>query len=49
MTTIDLSCYAGLLAMSMLTVNILFGLLLSTRYNPMKQWPHRKVPGFRDP
>jgi predicted ferric reductase len=32
--------------MSMLTVNILLGLLLSTRYNPMKQWPHRKIPIF---
>ena len=32
--------------MSMLTVNILFGLLLSTRYNPVKQWPHRKIPIF---
>jgi predicted ferric reductase len=46
MTAIDLSCYAGLLAMSMLTVNILFGLLLATRYNQMKQWPHRKIPIF---
>jgi predicted ferric reductase len=46
MTAIDISSYAGLLAMSMLTVNILLGLLLSTRYNPMKQWPHRKIPIF---
>jgi predicted ferric reductase len=46
MTAIDLSCYAGLLAMSMLTVNILFGLLLATRYNPVKRWPHRKIPVF---
>jgi DMSO/TMAO reductase YedYZ heme-binding membrane subunit len=46
MNAIDLACYAGLLAMSMLTVNILFGLLLSTRYNPVKQWPHRKIPIF---
>jgi DMSO/TMAO reductase YedYZ heme-binding membrane subunit len=46
MNAIDLACYAGLLAMSMLTMNILFGLLLSTRYNPVKQWPHRKIPIF---
>jgi DMSO/TMAO reductase YedYZ heme-binding membrane subunit len=46
MNAIDLACYAGLLAMSMLTVNILFGLLLATRYNPVKQWPHRKIPIF---
>jgi predicted ferric reductase len=46
MSVIDLSCYVGLLAMGMLTVNILLGLLLSTRYNPVKQWPHRKIPIF---
>lgn len=46
MSAIDISSYAGLLAMGMLTVNILLGLLLSTRYNPMKQWPHRKIPIF---
>jgi DMSO/TMAO reductase YedYZ heme-binding membrane subunit len=46
MNAIDLSCYVGLAAMTMLTLNILLGLLLSTRYNPMKQWPHRKIPIF---
>jgi predicted ferric reductase len=46
MNAIDISCYAGLLAMGMLTVNILLGLLLSTRYNPVKQWPHRKIKIF---
>jgi predicted ferric reductase len=47
MSAIDVSSYVGLLAMGMLTVNILLGLLLSTRYNPMKQWPHRKIPIFQ--
>jgi predicted ferric reductase len=46
MNAIDVSSYAGLLAMGMLTLNILLGLLLSTRYNPMKQWPHRKIKIF---
>jgi DMSO/TMAO reductase YedYZ heme-binding membrane subunit len=46
MTAIDLSCYAGLTAMILLTVNLLLGLLLSTRYNPVKQWPHRKIKIF---
>jgi predicted ferric reductase len=46
MNAIDISCYLGLVAMGMLTVNILLGLLLSTRYNPVKQWPHRKIPIF---
>jgi predicted ferric reductase len=47
MTAIDVSCYVGLVAMGMLTVNILLGMLLSTRYNPVKQWPYRKIPIFQ--
>jgi predicted ferric reductase len=47
MTAIDASSYAGLVAMGLLTVNILLGLLLSTRYNPQKQWPHRKIKIFQ--
>ena len=46
MTAIELSSDAGLVAMVLLTINILLGLLLSTRYNPVRQWPHRKVPIF---
>lgn len=46
MTAIEVSCYFGLLAMGLLTTNILLGLLLSTRYNPVKQWPHRKIKIF---
>ena len=29
--------------MVLLTVNILFGLLLSARYNTVRRWPHRRV------
>lgn len=47
MTAIEVSSYAGLLAMGLLTLNILLGLLLSTRYNPVKQWPHRKIKIFQ--
>jgi predicted ferric reductase len=47
MTMIEASSYAGLLAMGLLTLNILLGLLLSTRYNPQKQWPHRKIKIFK--
>jgi predicted ferric reductase len=47
MTAIDVSSYAGLAAMGLLTINILLGLLLSTRYNPVKQWPHRKIKIFQ--
>ncbi len=43
MTAIDLSNYFGLGAISLLTINILLGLLLSTKYNPVRKWPHRRV------
>jgi sulfoxide reductase heme-binding subunit YedZ len=43
MSAIDLSSYAGLAAITLLTINILIGLLLSTKYNPVRRWPHRRV------
>ena len=43
MTAIDLSSYAGLAALTLLTLNILIGLLLSTKYNPVRRWPHRRI------
>lgn len=46
MTAIDLSNYAGLCAVVLLTVNILLGLLISVRYSPVRSWPHRRVPVF---
>ena len=46
MTAIDVSGSAGLLAMGLLTFNILLGLLLSVNYNPVRQWPHRKIKIF---
>jgi len=30
--------------MCLLSLNILLGLLLSTNYNSLKQWPHRRLP-----
>jgi len=47
MSAVDLSSFAGLIAMSLLTLNVLLGLLLSTRYHPLRQWPHRWVPIFK--
>jgi methionine sulfoxide reductase heme-binding subunit len=38
MTAVDLSSYAGLAAMILLTVNVLLGLMLSTRYSPPARW-----------
>lgn len=43
MSTIDLSSYIGLAALFLLTGNILLGLLISVRYSPVKNWPHRKI------
>jgi predicted ferric reductase len=45
-SAVDLSSYAGLAAMFLLTFNILLGLLLSTKYNPVLQWPHRRIKIF---
>ncbi len=47
MTALDLSSTAGLIAMGLLTLNILLGLLLSTNYNPVTRWPHRKIEIFK--
>jgi predicted ferric reductase len=44
MNAIDLASFAGLTAVVLLTLNLLLGLLVSTNYNPAKQWPRRKLP-----
>jgi predicted ferric reductase len=46
MTALDLSSDVGLAALYLLTVNLLLGLLLSVRYSPWRQWPHRRVNYF---
>jgi methionine sulfoxide reductase heme-binding subunit len=43
LTAIDLSSYAGLTAITLLTLNTLIGLLLSTKYNPVRRWPHHRI------
>jgi DMSO/TMAO reductase YedYZ heme-binding membrane subunit len=41
MSAVDLSSFAGLSAMVLLTVNVLLGLMLSTRYSPpVRWWPY---------
>lgn len=47
MTAIDLSGDLGLLALLLLTVNILLGLLISVRYDPLRSWPRRRVDIFQ--
>jgi len=43
MSAIDLSSYVALLAMALLTTNILLGLLISVRYSTLRSWPHRQI------
>lgn len=40
---IELSNYAGLVAIGLLTANILLGLLLARHYNPVRHWPNRRI------
>ena len=47
MTAIDISSYFGLTAMTLLTLNILIGLLMSVKYNPVREWPHRRINTFK--
>lgn len=44
---VDLSSVIGLITMGLLTCNILLGLLLSTKYNTVRNWPHRRLPVFQ--
>ena len=43
-SAVDVSAVVGLSAMVLLTLNILMGLLVSTNYHSVRQWPHRKLP-----
>lgn len=43
-SAIDISGTVGLVAMVLLTLNILMGLLVSVNYNTARQWPRRKLP-----
>ncbi len=44
MTALDLSSFAGLSAMVLLTLNVVLGVLVSRNYNPARRWPCRKLP-----
>jgi predicted ferric reductase len=43
MSLLDLCSYLGLGAVGAVTINLLLGMLLSLRYSPVRQWPHRHV------
>jgi predicted ferric reductase len=42
MNAIDLSADVGLVALGIVTANLLFGLLIALRYSPVRYWPHRQ-------
>jgi len=44
MSAADLASFAGLTAMGLLTLNLLLGILVTTNYQPHREWPHRKLP-----
>ena len=46
-SAIDLSSYFGLTAITLLTLNVLLGLLMSVKYNPVRSWPHRRIKTFQ--
>jgi predicted ferric reductase len=45
-SAIDLSSVLGLTAVGIFTAQILLGLLLSVGYNPVRQWPRRRLKLF---
>lgn len=47
MSLLDLCAYLGLGATGAFAVNLLLGLLISLRYSPVRQWPHRRVNLFQ--
>src|SRR5437660_12682171 len=45
-SAIDVSSVVGLIAVGILTANLLLGLLVSTGYNPVRRWPRRRIKLF---
>jgi len=46
MSAVDLSGTIALGAIGLLTANLLLGLLLAVGYNPLRQWPQRRIKLF---
>ena len=46
MSAIDLSGTIALVAVGVLSANLLLGLLMASGYNPSRQWPHRRIKLF---
>lgn len=46
-SAVDLSSDIGLVAVGLLTANILLGLLVSIGYNPVRRWPRKRIKLFK--
>ncbi|MGD8319856.1 MAG: ferric reductase-like transmembrane domain-containing protein [Gemmatimonadota bacterium] len=46
MDVVAISAQLGLFAIWLLTLNVALGLLLSSQYNPLKRWPHKRINYF---
>lgn len=47
LTVLDLSAYVGLVAVGVVTLNLLLGMLMAFRYSPHRSWPHHRFNYFR--
>jgi predicted ferric reductase len=47
MSALELSSDVGIVAVVVLTSNILLGLLMGVKYNPWRRWPHRRINYFK--
>jgi predicted ferric reductase len=45
-SAVELSADIGLVALALLTTNLLLGLLVSVGYNPVRRWPRRRIKLF---
>jgi hypothetical protein len=46
-SAVELSSDIGLIAVGLLTTNILLGLLVSVGYNPLRKWPRKRIKLFK--
>ncbi len=47
MNAIDLSADVALVALALTTANICLGLLIASRYSPVRNWPHQRINIFQ--
>ena len=47
MSFLELSSDVGIVAVIVLSCNILLGLLMGVKYNPWKRWPHKRINYFK--